>query len=57
MRVFIPFEGAYYLLLPSLTAFINFLEAFASGPSIFPGGVTQMAPEVFNKLKMRLKCE
>jgi hypothetical protein len=57
MWIFIPFECAYYLLLPSLTAFINFLEAFASGPSIFPGGVTQMAPEVFYKLKMRLKCE
>jgi hypothetical protein len=57
MRIFIPFECTYYLLFPSLTAFINFLEALASGPSIFPGGVTQMAPEVFNKLEMRLKCE
>jgi hypothetical protein len=54
MRVLIPFEGAYYFFLSLLTELVNFIEAFASGSSIFPGGVAKMTPKVFDKLEMRL---
>jgi len=54
MRILIPFEGAYYFLLPCLAALVDFMEAFASEPAVFPGRVAKVTTKVFNKVEMSL---